>query len=269
MGSRVEWYVREYRCANGVCEKMKFPVLMDGAIREGTRRHARTVNRAEKLAAEAARELALLLNNNFRAGRDRYLTLDYSDSGMDGLVLRAGTDDADALYRSAEREAVNYIKRLRRACRAAGVELRIVYVTSDMDGMSFAPVRVHHHLVVNDEAAALAERCWTAGGAKARVLYGAAHGDLTELAAYMIGQVRTGAGQHRYHPSRNLARPEPTKRRPIRNPDAVLQVPKGCALIWRSEGYAGRPQTLRYYRPPELRAAGRRKETGHGEDETG
>lgn len=252
MGDRIEWQVREYRCRNGVCEKTKFPVYLDGFVREGTQRYARTVARAEKLTAESARELALMLNNNFEAGRDRYLTLDYSGAGMDRLIMRAGTDEADELYRSAEREMANYTKRLRRACKAAGVELRYAYVTSDMDGRSFAPVRVHHHLVVNGEAAALAESCWTAGGAKARVLYGM-HGDLSELAAYMIGQVRQTPGRHRYHPSRSLERPEATRPVPAKNPDAPLRVPAGCEFIWRSEAYAGRPQVLRYWRPPEKR----------------
>lgn len=255
----VIWQVREYRCQNGVCEKTKFPVYLGGFVRERTRQYARRVARAEKLSAESARDLALLMNNNFEAGRDSYLTLDYSQAGMDRLIMRAGTDDADELYRSAEREMTNYTKRLRRACGAAGVELRYAYVTSDMDGKSFAPVRVHHHLVVNAEAAGLAERCWTAGGAKARTLYGA-HGDLSELAAYMIGQVRQEPGKHRYHPSRNLERPEATRPVPAKNPDAPLRVPAGCDFIWRSESYAGRPQVLRYWRPPEKRR--KRKESG-------
>ena len=263
MGDRIEWQVREYRCRNGVCEKTKFPVILDGSVREGTRQYARKVARAEKLSAESARELALLLNNNFEAGRDSYLTLDYSEAGLDRLVMRAGTDEADGLYQSAEREMANYTKRLRRACAAAGVELRCVYVTSDMDGKTFEPVRVHHHLVVNAEAASLAERCWTAGGAKARVLFGP-RGDLSELAAYMIGQVRQAPGRHRYHPSRNLERPEATKPVPAKNPDAPLRVPAGCEFIWRSESYAGRPQTLRYWRPPEKRRKRKEKRGGKG-----
>ena len=257
----MEWYVREYRCANGVCEKTKFPVYDDGREREGTRRHRRAVNRAEKLTAESARELALLANNNFTAGEDCYLTLDYSAEGMDRLVMRAGTDDRDALYVSAEREAENYLKRLRRACRAAGVELKSVYVTSDMDGETFDPVRVHHHLIVNREAAALAEKCWRAGGAKARTLYGE-HGDLSELARYMITQARPMPGHHRYHPSRTLEKPERTDPVPARNPDAPLRVPAGCEFIWRSETAAGRAQTIRYYRPPEKRRRPRKRKGG-------
>ncbi len=258
MEEQVKWYIREYRCRNGICENTKFPVFAPGTVREGSRRHTRAVDRAEKQAVEAARELARLLNNNFATGRDCYLTLDYSGTGIDRLIMRAGTDDADELYLSAEREAENFAKRLRRACKAAGVEMRYAYVTSDMDGETFAPARIHHHLVINAEAASLAEKCWTAGGAMAKVLYGD-HGDLTVLAEYMIGQVRAVMpGRHRYHPSRTLDRPEPYKTIEARNPEAPLMVPKGCEFVFRSETHAGRAQTLRYYRPPEKRGRNRR-----------
>ncbi len=257
----VEWYIREYQCANGVCEKTKFPVFRDAMDRDGTRRHRRTVNRAEKLTAESAREVALLMNNNFTAGQDCYLTLDYSQEGIDRLIMRAGTDGRDEIYISAEKEAENYMKRLRRACRAAGVELKSIYVTSDMDGESFEPVRVHHHLVVNREAAVLAESCWKAGGAKAKSLYGP-HGDLTELARYMIAQARPMPGRHRYHPSRTLEKPERSEPILARSPDAPLRVPAGCEFIWRSETSAGRAQTIRYYRPPEKRRKARKRKGG-------
>lgn len=285
MADRIEWQVREYRCRNGVCEKTKFPVYLDGFAREGTRQYARRVARAEKLSAESARELALLMNNNFQAGRDSYLTLDYSMDGLRRLARRIGVPENEidsflieavekhdeenrrALYIAAEKEAENYMKRIRRACKGAGVDLRYAYVTSDLKGKDFEPVRVHHHLIVNAEAASMAEACWTAGGAKARVLFGP-RGDLTELAAYMIGQVRQEPGKHRYHPSRNLERPEATKPVPAKNPDAPLRVPAGCEFIWRSESYAGRPQVLRYWRPPEKRRKRkekRGKETRGGE----
>ncbi len=261
---RAEWYIREYRYANGVCVKSKFPVTLDGVVREGTRKHSRAINRAEKLAGDAARDLAGRLNNNFQAGVDCYLTLDYSEQGLDRLVMRAGTDDPEELYLSAEREAENYTKRLRRACKAVGVPLRYAYVTSDMDGCTYEPARLHHHLVVNREAAALAESCWKAGGAMAKTLYSHAHGDLTELAAYMIGQVRLMPGRHRYHPSRTLVRPEVYSEIPARNPEAVLLVPAGCTFIWRSETAPGMSQTLRYYRPPEKRGGRRRRRKGGG-----
>jgi hypothetical protein len=145
----------------------------------------------------------------------------------------------------------NYIRRCRRACKKAGVEFRYFIVTSDMDGKSFDPVRVHHHMVVNQEAAAICCEKWKDGGTYADPLYGEC-GDLTPLAEYMINQVRYFPNEKRYTPSRNLCKPKVTPVRKCKNPDAPLQVPKGCIYIHRSESYAGRPQRLRYYRPPKM-----------------
>lgn len=273
----VEWRIREWQMRNGVCEKVKFPVILDGSVREGTRKHVRSIRAAEKNALDAAREFARLVNNNFEADGDCYLTQDYSQKALEKLVRRLGIPESDieaflhsvliehdeenmlALYLSAEREMANYTKRLRRACKKAGIELRYAYVTSDMDGKSFKPERIHHHLIVNREAAEIAAQCWTAGGSKPRTLWSDSQGDLSELAEYMIRQVRLIPGRHRYHPSRTLEKPEPLPSYPARNPDAPLRVPDGCKLIWRSESYSGRAQTIRYYRPPEKRRRIKRK----------
>lgn len=245
----IDWFISEYRCANGVCVKTKFPAKGDESARPGTRRYERSVRRAEKGAYEARHELARKLNENFRAGQDVYLGMDYSTAGMERLICRAGTDERDPVYLSAAQEVRNYIRRCKRACDAEGVELRYVYVTSDLDGKTFEEVRVHHHMVVNREAAEICVRKWSAGGIWSKTLYGQKHGDLTHLADYMIGQVRSIEGTKRYTPSRNLRSVRPYTTRKARNPEAELRVPKGCEYIWRSESYAGRPQHLRYYRP--------------------
>lgn len=259
-----EWFIREYRCANGICVKTKFPGNgKTGALRPGTRSYERYVRRSERGAMEARHDAALALNENFRIGLDRYMGLDYSDEGLDELVCRAGTDEADAVYMAAKKWMLpNYLKRCRRACKAAGIPFRYLIVTSDRDGRTMEPVRIHHHIVVNGEAAAICAAKWTAGGAWSKSLYAAHHGDLTELAEYMIAQVRYFPNEKRYTPSRNLRRPEPLPIRRARNPEAELRAPAGCTLIYRSESYAGRPQRIRYYRPP---SADRRREAVRNE----
>lgn len=301
---RVVWYTREWQMANGVCEKTKFAVIMEGSIRIGTRQYSRAVNRAEKNATEAARELARAFNENFRSGTDSYLTLTYSnlalrklakkagipedsiDSFLASVLSKGGSGEQEAdrlmLYLAAEKEAENYIKRCRRACKAAGVELRYVYVTSDLDEDKktgeLVPARVHHHMIVNQEAAEICARCWKGGWSEPKykgpqTLYGSHHGDLTDLAEYLIKQVRYIPGKKRYHPSRNLRKPEPGPRRPAKNPDRPLEVPTGCELIFRAESYGGRPQLIRYYRPPEKRRKKRAVKTvergGFDDGETG
>ena len=244
-----EWYIREYRCANGICVKTKFPGREDSAARPGTREYDREIRRAERGSKDSKRELALKLNSNFRAGRDAYLGFDYSDEAYDRLVARAGTDERDAVYAEAQREMVNFIRRARRECEKAGIELRYAYVTSDLDGKTLGEVRVHHHMVVNKEAAAICAEKWNSGGVWSRKLYGARHGDLSDLAEYMVGQVRYAKDEKRYTPSRNLRKAEALNPRKAKNSEAELRVPKSCELIWRSEAYVGRPQLVRYFRP--------------------
>ncbi len=290
---RVEWRIREWQMRNGVCEKVKFAVTLDGAVRTGTRSYMRAVDRAEKNRREAAREMARILNDNFEAGSDVHLLLTYDEASVRKLVRRVGVPEQDIerflfsvrsegetreqednrllLYMAAEQEFRNWTKRCRRACGKAGVQLKYAGITSDRERDkrtgTTGPARLHHHVVVNRETAELCARAWRGGAADKKVLYGP-HGDLSELAEYMIDQVRTIPGMKRYHPSRTLTQPEPIDR-PAQNPDAPLRVPEGCEFIWRSESRPGRPQVIRYYRPPEKRRRQRKKRKGgkgHGGD---
>ena len=247
------WYISEYRCANGICEKNKFYVPEDGkalssySSRDGKRR----IRRAEKAAAEAKHVAARIVNNNFRAGRDCYLTDTFDDAGMETLITKAGTSDPDALLMAALHEAELQMRRVRYACKRLGLPLKYFIVKSDRNGKTLEPTRPHIHIIINREAAQLAADTWKLGKPVLGKLYSKHHGDLTDLVAYMIDQSRQVGTEKRYVPSRNLEAPIPTKPRPVKNVDAPLRVPKGCDFIFRSEQRAGLPQSLRYYRPPK------------------
>lgn len=243
------WFIREWRYANGVCVKTKFPAPGSFDARPGTREYRRQARRAEKNNADAMHELAAALNMNFRAGRDAHLLLTYDEAGMDMLVARAGTDEPDELLRAAKREMKNFIRRLSRRCAAAGVVLKYVIIASDRNGQTGEPERVHHHLVINEAAAPFASEKWPYGETMDRRLYAQHYGDLTDLAEYLIAQTRVVETEKRYMPSRNLDKPRPKPARVARNPEAELRVPAGCRLIHRSESNPGRPQRLRYWRP--------------------
>ncbi len=245
----VVWFTREYIAANGVCEKTKYPVVIDGGGSASSREYKRRVRRAEKNATQAAHECSRIANNNFRAGRDRLVTSTLSEEGLEKLVARCGTDERDALLLAMRYEAELWIDRTRRRCKAAGVELKYIAVVSDLDGKTLERVRPHIHVIANREAAPLMEEAWKLGAVGSRKLYGVRHGDLSDLVEYLLGQTRTVGTEKRYIPSRNLEAPVATTPRPARNPNAELRVPKGAELICRSEQRAGRPQKIRYYRP--------------------
>jgi hypothetical protein len=248
-----ECYIREYRCANGVCEKTKYfvPVEPERNVIP-SRERKRRINQAEKNITEAKHTASRIVNNNFLAGRDMLVTLTYSDAGMDQMEQKAGTswEDRDAMLQAARHEMELCLRRARRACKKAGVELKYFCVTSDLDGKHGTACRVHHHIIVNRAAAQLVVDAWKLGEVKgSRALYSAHHGDLTDLVEYLISQTRQLGTEKRYTPSRNLEAPVASAPRLAKNPSAELRVPKGCTLIWRAENYEGRPQKIRYYRP--------------------
>lgn len=248
------WYIRTYKCDNGIEYKTKFPVRETPAVKASYSRKRTEIRRAEKGATESRTELGRELNCNFQVGRDICMGCDSSDETLADFARRAGSWDRDALYFEACRfMSERYIKRLKRACAKAGVELRYAFVVSDMDGVTGEAVRLHVHMVINAEAAELAAEKWHEGGVWMRPLYSHHQGDLQELADYMIGQVRYFPNAKRYKSSRNLKKAVAGKPVKARSAAAELTVPSGCVKIFRSEYHAGRPQHIRYWRPPERR----------------
>ena len=244
-----EWYISTYRCSNGVEEKTKYPVP-DPSPKDGARKREREIRRAEKGCSEAKHEVTRLLNENFRAGRDYHITLEFDKAGFQKLQTRAGSLRHDPLLLSADREAVNYIRRVQRECHKQGIELRYLYVVSDMNGKSKKYARPHVHLVVCREALEICLRKWSGGKARENVLYGGRGGDLGDLAAYMIDQTRYIRNRKKYTPSRNLRKAEKLPPVKSRNPEAELRTPEGCVKIWQAESRGGKAQHIRYWRPP-------------------
>ena len=244
-----EWYITTYRCSNGVEEKTKYPVP-EPAPKDGARKRERAIRRAEKGCSEAKHEVTRLLNENFRAGRDYHITLEYDKAGFEKLKKRAGSLRHDDLLLAADREAVNFIRRVLRECKKLGIELRYLYVVSDKNGKTLEYARPHVHLVVNREALEACLRKWNGGRARESVLYGGRGGDLGDLAFYMIQQTRYIRNRKKYTPSRNLRKAIKLPPVKSKNPEAELRTPEGCVKIWQAETRGGKAQHLRYWRPP-------------------
>ena len=246
-----EWFISTAKCANGIEYKTKFPLRSEDApsVRKTGKR---AVIRSEKQTRQTSVELGQTLNCNWHAGEDEHILFNFSDDGLARIEARAGSGDRDALYQAGERWFGECFidKTLRRACVRAGVELRYAWIISDMDGETGKPERLHVHMVCSSDVREIAQRVWKFGRIEHKLLYSHHHGDLQELAEYLIRQVRQFDGRKRYHPSRNLAKPVRSTPIRARNPNADLAVPRGCEKIFRSEFQAGRPQMLRYWRPP-------------------
>lgn len=242
--ARGYWAIRTYT-AGAVGEKIKYWVPGEKPTRS-QRKLKSDIKQAQRNEANAVRGVARLIHANFTQ-EDYFVTVSYSD---EALARMSG--DGEALYEAAEHQLRLWLKRARRVCRAAGVEMRYIAITADRDGKTGEAVRVHHHVIVNAEAAELLVSKWSAGGTNREHLY--AQADQTPLAEYMMAQVPKRENAKRYMPSRNLTIPQPKDRAALSG--AELQVPRGGQLLMRSMWMPGMPQYIRYIVPE----VGRRKE---------
>ena len=241
------WVTRTYRSGQ-VGEKIKYFVVGEkpDRLRRETRRE---LSRTEKKnRGQALRVLARLINANFTKG-DILLGLDYDDKGMDKLRrscrrwMKDGMDERDAIQAAARHELTLCLRRAKRAMKKAGIELRYIAVTSDMDGDSGEPVRIHHHLILGREAWGYVAEAWTNGNS-ADYEYLRGQKDYTPMAEYLLRQVRGTKDEKKYVSSRNLVRPAPRDR--MAQSGAVVRAPAGTWVVELKAGGPFEPQYIRY-----------------------
>lgn len=266
--------IRTYE-AGMIGEKTKF--FVPGKRAENgklSRRQKNAIRKAEQNEYSAVKALARILNANFVAG-DLFLGLDYSDAGLEKVLdwgrvhgLAVDAEDPviaqDALREAAAHELDNALRRVRRKLEKQGMELKAVYITSDMDGDTGEIVRVHHHLVVSGDVKEAFLAAWEKyglGGVSWSRLW-EDQIDRTPIAEYLIRQVRRIPDAKKYRSTRNLVRPVPKTR--VVYTDNELLVPRGGKLIFRQEQKADckvssadlnrQAQYIRYILPPKGKA---------------
>lgn len=185
------------------------------------------------------RKGARLLNTNFTP-QDYYVTLTYSEEAQlrltDGMPAGLTKDEqTEYIYEQARKELNLCLGRSRYACKAAGVELRYLGVTADRDCHTQEPVRIHHHIAVNREAAEILIGKWRNGRVDKEHLYN--EPDHYNLANYMIKQSRYGKRKACYARARNLREPVIT----VEFEPDKLALPEGACVIVARENY------IRYY----------------------
>lgn len=251
------WVVRTYTSGN-VGEKTKFWVQGERPVKAG-RKEKTELRKQEQNEYAAEKQLARLINANFGAG-DLLLGLDYSAEGMErimrylekqGIDLKALSEEEriDAIRTAADREMQLVLRRVQRAMKQDGLELKYIGVTSDMDGDTGEMVRVHHHLIVPECAKGYFLEKWKGlGGVDWTELR--RQPDYLPIAEYLLRQVRRIPDAKKYRPSRNLVRPQPKDR--IVNSGAELRVPKGGQLLQRNAFRPGQAQYIRYILPEAM-----------------
>lgn len=144
----------------------------------------------EKMAES---ELRMTIDNNFKRN-DYYITLTYKEQPS---------------WEQAKKDIRNFIRRLQRAYKKAGKELKYIYVAEGKR-------RIHFHLLINREIGLYTEdieKLWTSGMHKL-VLYRGQAEDAIRLASYFVKEKRAcyyeknEVFKRRYTSSKNLVKPQ-------------------------------------------------------------
>lgn len=183
---------------------------------------------------QAVTRLRRLLNGNFKDGEDCLITCTFREK------------DRPKTYQELLKIAQLFVRRLRKEYKIFNYPLKYIYVLEKgagrkKDGSDGA---VHIHMVVSWNHAMIFAKCWTWGyPPKVEILgsdgqyskiaeYFMKYSNATEKALEMQGE-KVGKA---YYPSKNLIRPEPTKRVILAHKYRESpRVPKGYYLDKESE----------------------------------
>ena len=247
------WVIRTYK-AGLIGEKTKFWVPGKRPEKKLGRKAKAALRKQEQNEYASIKQAARILNENF-SSKDVLLGLDYSDKGMKKLyrwlekqgICLEQLDDAGrmcALWEAADHELGNCLRRAKRSAEKLGAQIKAFYITSDLDSYTGETVRVHHHLVVSGESVEAFREAWKSMGGVDYEYLTANQVDRTELAEYLLKQVRHVPNAKKFKTTRNLVRPQAKDQ--IVLTDAELRVPRHAKLLFRREFRTGQPQYIRY-----------------------
>lgn len=201
--------------SGNVIEKSKFWVGASAKAR-GKRTAGTTARKQDQNERDAVKRLARSINCNF-GYKDLLVTLEYDQAGFD----RIGGD-----HGAADKAMMQFLGKVRKAMKKEGLELRFTgAITSEKDGETGDPARIHHHMVLPAAAAAYLD-LWENGAYYVRTLR--RQPDYTPIAVYIMRQAeRQGKDAKKYHTSRNLKKPvvyerESMHKSPLRQPVGTL-----------------------------------------------
>ncbi len=166
----------------------------------------------------AYQKLELEIAANFGVG-DLYATFTYDDKHL------------PASRKEANSRVSLFMRRLRAARKAAGQELRYIYVTEHKHGDG----RWHHHILINStgEDFALIRELWGQGGIEFVRIRVDRDKNYETLARYLCKEQRDKVGLRLWSGSRNLRKPE---RECFRVPNDTPLTPPRNALVFNDTG---------------------------------
>lgn len=228
----MEYMIRVIRSGK-VEEKTIFPINPNTKTRKPKSKGS-LKRKQDSNERDGIKRFTRLINCNYEAG-DLFITLNYD---------RTFSEDLNKAFAEADREGSKFIDRLRYRMAKAGIEPKMILITSDMDGDTGEYKAPHHHLLIKNEgfefkngklycAGKPFETIWKNGGTSFETLRN--QDSYAQLAAYMYRQVRRiKPGEFKYHASKNLKKPELVYEL-ITHSNRKLRLPKGAKLIAHSD----------------------------------
>ncbi len=256
-----------YKSTNGVIEQTRY-FVSDRAVARGKRKKGNTsFRKQEQNFRSATRRLARILNCNYTHEGGMLLGLDFDEDGLRKIKDRAekkATNDAElmnAIRDEAEKEGKLFWRRLK---RKLGKEIKVVLVTSDLNGDTGEVARVHCHLVLQAKSVSWDEirTLWANGSVDIKQLRQQA--DYSNLAAYLMRQVRHQPDKKKYAASRNMVQPV-TEERQIAFMSEI-RTPPGAQVFERRYAEDESSQYVRYLPKKRGKKIGGHKERSGGDD---
>lgn len=173
------------------------------------------------------------------------------------------SDEMDLLREAAEKEGKLYWRRLK---RKLGKDIKVVLVTSDMDGDTGEIARVHCHIVLQAEKDVswdMLRELWPNGTVDIKQLKQQA--DYSKLAAYLMRQVRHQPDKKKYAASRGMVMPQ-TEEREIAFMSEI-KTPPGAQVFERRYADDESSQYVRYLPKKKGKKIGGHKLTAGGGDD--
>lgn len=211
----VKCVIRTYKSGR-VIEKSKFYVDERVKVRRGRVKGNTGAAKRDANARAAVKACARTLNCNADC-HDVLVTCKYTDgwlgefSGLDEQGKRV-TD-----WKRQDELTAKALRKFRTALRKRGVELRALWVHSEIDGETGRPVRPHVHIVLMGGGVEFRDGEWWIGEKTVTELWGMGSTyteplheqvDYTPLAVYLLRQARRGENVKSYSCTRNLKKPE-------------------------------------------------------------
>ena len=234
------WVIRTY-ISGSIGEKIKYWVSGSKPVKS-KKKASIDVNKLEKNEKQSEKNLARILNTNFGRQGGVLVGLDYSDEAYQKLF--GDCKNREEVIEASRHQASLCLRRVQREAKKRGIVVKAVVVPANLDGETKEEVRVHQHIVVNQEAAELFAEKWSYGErVDFKYLY-SDQKDRTPLAHYLISQVSHIHNSKAYITTRNLEKAKCVDR--IAKNGAEIALPKNSELIYRSAQAAGLNQYLRY-----------------------